>query len=148
MHHSRCQHASANNEEVQGGDTDDGSSSYYATVRLALLGSLLLLGMQLVSWLYLRWAIGTDVDDAHGLPFVMCAIAQSVAWVQMLVLMVQLSGVSLAAPTQSTVLSSLLQYSSSACLWVLTPFAYLYHEAIGIGVWLATGAAARAVEAG
>jgi hypothetical protein len=139
-------HVTIHCDEVSSVESQADPSNYYTTVRLALLGALLLVGTHLCSLLYLRWAVGADSDDADGLPFLMCSIAQSVAWGQMLLLIVQLCGASSAvAPMHAT----LLQYCSSACLWVLTPFAYLYHEAVGIGSSLGTtGAAARAIEAG
>ncbi|KAL1520213.1 hypothetical protein AB1Y20_023683 [Prymnesium parvum] len=119
--------------------------NYYAAVRLALLGTLLIVGTHMLSVLYLRWSIGTEAEEARdGLTFIMCSIAHSVAWSQALLLLLRLSGLF----TTWSMQISILQYCSSLCLWVLTPFAYLYHEAVGIGhSWGTTGVAARGIEA-
>ncbi|KAL3932313.1 MAG: hypothetical protein SGPRY_000758 [Prymnesium sp.] len=124
----------------------DPSFNYYAAVRLALLGAIVLLSANLCSVLYLRWAIGGEAEEARdGGTFIMCSFAQSVGWSQALLLAARLSGLL----SLSALQASIWQYCSSLCLWVLTPFAYLYHEAVGIcQLWGTTGIAARAVEAG
>ena len=58
---------------------------------------------------------------------------------------------SLGLDTEGTLLGAAaraLQSAAAACLFALTPFAYLFHEAVGVGyVWGAAGFAGRAAEA-
>ncbi len=119
--------------------------AYYVVARLALLTTLLFLTMHGSSMLYLRWALGRE-EVRDGVPFQLCALAQSVACGQLLLVMLRSLGLG-----ESFLLGGVwhtVQSAASACLFALTPFAYLFHEAVGVGyVWGAAGFAGRAAEA-
>ena len=127
------------------------AESYYTAVRWLLLTVLLLLATHLFSVLYLQWAVGSDTEEARdSVPIVLCALSQSVAWAQALMLLLRVSGLleSEAEASTGRLWSGSLQSIAAACLWALTPFAYLYHEAVGVGQFFgATGIAGRATEA-
>ncbi len=72
----------------------DPSDDYYEAVRLTLLLTLLLLGTHCCSQLYLRWALGPYSDESRdGLPLLLCALSQGIAWAQIALLLLLLSGV-------------------------------------------------------
>ena len=128
--------------------------SYYTVARWLLLTVLLLLATNLFSMFYLRWAVGSDTEEARdSVPIVLCALSQSVAWGQALMLLLRMSGLlesdwGLWGASAGQQWSGSLQTIAAACLWQLTPFAYLYHEAVGVGQFFgATGIAGRATEA-
>ena len=128
--------------------------SYYTVARWLLLTVLLLLATNLFSMFYLRWAVGSDTEEARdSVPIVLCALSQSVAWGQALMLLLRMSGLlesdwGLWGASAGQLWSGSLQSIAAACLWQLTPFAYLYHEAVGVGHFFgATGIAGRATEA-
>ena len=107
--------------------------SYYTVARWLLLTVLLLLATNLFSMFYLRWAVGSDTEEARdSVPIVLCALSQSVAWGQALMLLLRMSGLlesdwGLWGASAGQLWSGSLQSIAAACLWQLTPFAYLYH---------------------
>ena len=51
--------------------------SYYTVARWLLLTVLLLLATNLFSMFYLRWAVGSDTEEARdSVPIVLCALSQ------------------------------------------------------------------------
>ena len=67
--------------------------SYYTVARWLLLTVLLLLATNLFSMFYLRWAVGSDTEESRdSVPIVLCALSQSVAWGQALMLLLRMSG--------------------------------------------------------
>uniref|UniRef100_A0A7S4ERP8 Uncharacterized protein n=1 Tax=Chrysotila carterae TaxID=13221 RepID=A0A7S4ERP8_CHRCT len=125
----------------------EGEESYYSVVRLTLLAAILLLTAHCVALLYLRVSLGRDAEAASdGLPIQLCALSHATAWAQTLLFVLRVSG--MLADAHAVADSAPLQTSIVACQWLLTPFAYLYHEAVGVGhEWGARGVAGRAVEA-
>ena len=134
--------------ETKGGARTDvvmsagSGAEYYVVTRLFLLGALLLVSTQCGSMLYLRFMLGREEVARDGVPFLLCSLAQSVAWGQLLLLL--LRTLDLAG---DGAVPNMLQALAAACLYALTPFAYLFHEAVGVGHWGLTGFAGRAVEA-
>ena len=117
-------------------------ADYYLVSRLVLLGIILLVTTQCGSMLYLRYMLGREEVSRDSVPFLLCSLAQSVAWGQMLLLLLRtldLAGDGAVAHALQTV--------AAGCLYGLTPFAYLFHEAVGGGHWGFAGFAGRAVEA-
>ena len=116
---------------------------YYVWTRRVLVGTLVLLGTQSGSMLYLRWMLGRDEVARDGVPFLLCSVAQSVAWGQLVLLMLRVAEIA-----GDGALTNGMQTLAAVCLYVLTPFAYLFHEAVGTGHhWGAAGFAGRAIEA-
>mgnify|MGYP003684387283 CR=1 FL=1 len=71
----------------------------------------------------------------------LCALAHGLTWSRTALLLLVLGGY-LEAPPRAADLAAFV------CQWLITPFAYLYHEAVGVGfVWGASGVASRAAEA-
>jgi hypothetical protein len=117
-------------------------ADYYLVVRLALVTTGAIALTQSGSMLYLRWSLGSD-EVRDGVPFLLCSLAQSVAWDQLLLLLLRSLGL-----VGDGAAARALQSAAAACLYALTPFAYLFHEAVGVGhFWGAAGFAGRALEA-
>ena len=121
--------------------------NYYYVARLSLLATILVLGLHCISILYLRSFLGRE-ERADQVPFHLCALAQAVACGQLLlVVLVGLGG----SVEESLLLGGAahaLQAAAATSFFALTPFAYLFHEAVGVGqVWGAAGFAGRAAEA-
>ena len=116
------------------------TEAYYTTTRVALVGILLLLSTHGASLLHLRWVLGKE-EAQDGVPFHLCALSQTVAWGQLLLLLLH------DIVSDGPMLSAARSYAAS-WLWV-TAFAYLYHEAVGVGHTFvsAAGAVGRAAEA-
>ena len=120
--------------------TAPAAAAYYSTTRFAIVGLLLLLSTHGASLLHLRWSLGKE-EAQDGVPFHLCALSQTVAWGQLLLLLLHdLAG-------DGPLVSAARHYAAS-WLWV-TAFAYLYHEAVGVGHTFvsAAGAVGRAAEA-
>ena len=117
-------------------------TSYYLVTKLVLLGIILLVTTQCGSMLYLRYMLGREEVSRDSLPFILCSLSQSVAWGQMLLLLLRTLDL-----IGDGAVPHALQAVATACLFVLTPFAYLFHEAVGGGHWGFAGFAGRAVEA-
>ena len=116
------------------------TEAYYTTTRVALVGILLLLSTHGASLLHLRWVLGKE-EAQDGVPFHLCALSQTVAWGQLLLLLLH------DIVSDGPILSAARSYAAS-WLWV-TAFAYLYHEAVGVGHTFvsAAGAVGRAAAA-
>lgn len=71
----------------------------------------------------------------------LCALTQGLTWARAALLLFVLGG-QLETPPRAAGMASFV------CQWLITPFAYLYHEAVGVGyAWGASGVASRAAEA-
>ena len=127
----------------------DEPSVYYVYARLTLLYTLLLVSTHVASHLYLRYQLGRGGDgELDGVPFALCALAQSVACLQLLVMMLRSLDADATAAAGGSAAEDALHVAATACLYAVTPFAYLYHEAVGVGYfWGAAGIAGRGAEA-
>jgi len=122
------------------------ADSYYTAVRVTLLSALLLLAAHCVALFYLQKAIRKEEGGSGDwLPLHLCALAHGIAWTQCLLFLVHLS--SAAADAGAIARSVPFQTAVLVCQYAATPFAYLYHEAIGYD-WGASNTAGRALEAG
>ena len=124
-------------------DLDEPEDSYYANIRCALLVLLLLAATQAGALVFTRRSLGpANADDSRdSVPVLMCALAQGLTWARAALLLLLLGGWVDALPHA-------VGAASFVTSWVVTPFAYLYHEAVGVGYgWGASGVVSRAAEA-
>jgi uncharacterized membrane protein YgcG len=71
----------------------------------------------------------------------LCALTHGLTWSRAALLLFVLGGHLQTPPRAAGV-------AAFVCQWLITPFAYLYHEAVGVGyAWGASGVASRAAEA-
>lgn len=115
----------------------DEPHGYYTAASL-LLSTILVIGLTLsFSLAYIQLGLRHEGEEARDAGAVfLCALVQSAAWASPTHLLLRVGGLVEAFGDGV----ELLAYYS---LWVFTPYAFLYHEAVGVG-W---GAAGRATEA-
>jgi hypothetical protein len=154
----------------------DGEDEYYSAVRSVLLTVLVLLATHIGALVYTRRSTPDDevcgfarqrrapkrmqrgcgaaealaltrrhhtlhAQGRDSVSLLLCALTHGLTWARAALLLFVLGGQLETPPRAAGV-------ASFGCQWLITPFAYLYHEAVGVGyAWGASGVASRAAEA-